>query len=210
MVMATGHLWLALIFTMLVALILGMGMPSVAVYIVLSALLGHGLEILGTSLLAAHLFMFYFGVISALTPPVAVAAYAGAAIAQSDPWRTGIISFKFALSGFIVPYCFIYGPPLLMQGTWLQIIYTTITASMGIFALSMAVENWFLTSVKYWYERILLLIAAVLLVHIGFIADLIGFVILVIEVGLQIRRSGRWKNIISKLVSSRSIGKSRE
>ena len=165
--LAAGHLWLALVFTMIVALILGMGMPTVAVYVVLCALLGEGLKLLGTSLLAAHLFMFWFAVIAALTPPVAVAAYAGAAIAQSDPWKTGWISFRFALSGFIVPYCFIYGPPLLMQGSWPEIVQAFITASIGIFSLSVAVEGWFLVPLKNWLERGALFVSALLLIIPG-------------------------------------------
>ena len=196
--MAAGHLWLALVFTMIVALILGMGMPTVAVYVVLCALLGEGLKLLGTSLLAAHLFMFWFAVIAALTPPVAVAAYAGAAIAQSDPWKTGWIAFRFALSGFIVPYCFIYGPPLLMQGTWPEIVQAFITASLGIFALSVAVEGWFLVPLKNWLERGALFLAALLLITPGLISDVIGFVILAVEAGLQISRAEKWNVIFSK------------
>jgi len=196
--MASGHLWLALAFTMIVALILGMGMPTVAVYVILSTLLGPGLKLLGTSLLAAHLFVFWFAVIAALTPPVAVAAYAGAAIAQSDPWKTGWISFRFAISGFIVPYCFIFGQALLMQGAWSEIIQATITASLGIFSLSVAVEGWFLVPVKSWLERGLLVVAAILLITPGTISDLIGLVILMLEIGLQISRAGKWDAIFAR------------
>jgi len=196
--LASGHLVLALIFTMLVALILGMGMPSVAVYVVISALLGHGLKYLGSSLLAAHLFIFYFAVISNLTPPVAVAAYAGAAIALSDPWKTGLISFRFALSGFIVPYCFIYGPPLLMEGTWWGITLATMTALLGILSLSMAVEGWFLTSFKHWFERGILFVVAILMIRIGFITDLIGLTLLLGAICLQISRAGKWNAILAK------------
>jgi TRAP transporter 4TM/12TM fusion protein len=196
--MAAGHLWIALIFTMIVALILGMGMPTVAVYIVLSTLLGPGLKLLGTSLLAAHLFMFWFAVIAALTPPVAVAAYAGAAIAQSDPWKTGWIAFRFALSGFIVPYCFIYGPALIMQGTWPEIIQAFITASLGIFSLSVAVEGWFLVPIKNWLERGALFVAALLLIKPGLVSDIIGLVILAVEVGWLISRAGKWETLFSK------------
>lgn len=196
--MAEGHLWVALIFTMIVSLILGMGMPTVAVYIVLATLLGGGLKLLGTSLLAAHFFMFWFAVIAALTPPVAVAAYAGAAIAQSDPWKTGWIAFRFALSGFIVPYCFIYGPALLMQGTWPEIIQAFITASLGIFALSVAVEGWLWVPLKSWLERGVLFAAALLLITPGLVSDVIGFILLVFEVGSQASRAGKWGTFFSK------------
>ncbi len=196
--MAAGHLWIALTFTMIVALIMGMGMPTVAIYIVLSTLLGEGLKFLGTSLLAAHLFMFWFAVIAALTPPVAVAAYAGAAIAQSDPWKTGWIAFRFALSGFIVPYCFIYGPPLLLQGTWSEIGQAFITAFLGIFSLSVAVEGWLLVPIKNWWERGALFVAALLLIKPGLATDVIGLVILAFETGLQISRAGKWKPFFSK------------
>lgn len=196
--MAAGHLWLALVFTMIVALILGMGMPTVAVYVVLCALLGEGLKLLGTSLLAAHLFMFWFAVIAALTPPVAVAAYAGAAIAQSDPWKTGWIAFRFALSGFIVPYCFIYGPPLLMQGSWPEIVQAFITAAIGIFSLSVAVEGWFLVPLKSWLERGALFVSALLLIHPGIITDLMGLIILAGIIGLQLSRAEKWSALLGK------------
>jgi len=198
LVLASGYLWLALIFTMLVALILGMGMPSVAVYVVISALLGHGLQYLGSSLLAGHLFIFYFAVISNLTPPVAVAAYAGAAIALSDPWRTGLIAFRFALSGFVIPYCFIYGPPLLLDGTWFEISRCVVTASLGIFALSIAAENWFLASLKHWFERIFFLIAGILMIQTAYITDMIGIILLLGGIGLQISRAGKWDVILTK------------
>jgi TRAP transporter 4TM/12TM fusion protein len=197
--MAAGHLWLALMFTMVVALIMGMGMPSVAVYVVLSALLGHGLSVLGTSLLAAHLFMFYFGVISGITPPVAVSAYAGAAIAKSDPWKTGWTAFRFALSGFIVPFCFIYGPPLLMQGSWLQIMQATVTAGLGVFALSVAVEGWFLTSLRNWPVRATLMGAAILMLHTGGNSDLIGISILAVIICFQIMRANKWKGLRKRM-----------
>jgi TRAP-type uncharacterized transport system fused permease subunit len=170
----------------------------VAVYVVLSTLLGQGLKFLGTSLLAAHMFMVWFAVIAALTPPVAVAAYAGAAIAQSDPWKTGWISFRFALSGFIVPYCFIYGPALIMQGTWPEIIQAFITASLGIFSLSVAVEGWFLFPIKNWLERGALFVAAFLLIKPGLVSDMIGLVILAVEVGWLISRAGKWETLFSK------------
>jgi TRAP transporter 4TM/12TM fusion protein len=200
LVMGSGHLWLALFFTMIVALILGMGMPSVAVYVVLSTLLGEGLKLLGTSLLGAHLFMFWFAVISALTPPVAVAAYAGAAIAQSDPWKTGYTSFRFALSGFIIPYCFIYGPQLLMEGTWFEIIHALVTASLGIFSLSIAVEGWFLLPLKNWLERGIFIIAALFLIKPGLVTDIIGFILLAAFIMLQITRAKKWEVIFEKVL----------
>jgi len=198
LVLAAGHLSIALVFTMIVALILGMGMPTVAVYVVLCTLLGGGLKLLGTSLLAAHLFMFWFAVIAALTPPVAVAAYAGAAIAGADPWKTGWIAFRFALSGFIVPYCFIYGPPLLMQGSWPEIIQAFITASLGILSLSIAVEGWFLLPLKSWIERGALFAAALLLIDPGTLTDIIGLVILVVIISFQMSRAKKWETLLSK------------
>jgi TRAP transporter 4TM/12TM fusion protein len=206
--LAGGHLWLALVFTMCVALVLGMGMPTVAVYIILCTLLGHGLQLLGTpSLLSAHLFMFWFAVISALTPPVAIAAYAGAAIANSDPWKTGYIAFRFAISGFIIPYCFIYGPALLMEGTWPEIIQAIITASLGIFSLSIAVEGWFLTHFKHWAERIIYILAAIFLITPGIITDSLGLVILILGLGLQISRVHKWDVVFAKLKAIATLSK---
>lgn len=197
---SAGHLWLALIFTMVVALVLGMGMPTVAVYIILCTLLGEGLRNLGTySLLSAHLFMFWFAVISCITPPVAIAAYAGAAIANSDPWETGLIGFRFALSGFIIPYSFIYGPALLMQGTWTAIIFATITAFMGIFSLSIALEGWLLAPLKHWYERILYIVASIFLIKAGAFTDIIGLLLLISGIALQISRAQKWGVIFRNL-----------
>jgi len=142
--------------------------------------------------------MFWFAVIAALTPPVAVAAYAGAAIAGSDPWKTGWISFRFAISGFIVPYCFIYGPPLLMQGSWPEIIQAFITASLGILSLSIAVEGWFLLPLKNWVERGALFAAAILLIDPGTFTDVIGLIILVVIIGFQMSRAKKWDILFSK------------
>ena len=135
---AGGHVLLALVLTMIVAIILGMGMPTAAAYIILAALLAPGLAKMGVPLAAAHFFIIYCAAKSAITPPVAVASYATAAVAGTDPWRTSLVAFRLGLSVFIIPYMFVYGPPLLAMGTPGEVAWTFITAGFGIFALSVA------------------------------------------------------------------------
>ena len=113
--------FLALFFAMCVAIILGMGMPTTAAYAVAASVIAPGLIRLGIEPLTAHFFIFYYAVMSAITPPVALAAYAGAAIAQSDPMRTSVESFKIGLAAFVVPFMFFYSSTLLMQGNWLNV-----------------------------------------------------------------------------------------
>ena len=133
---------LAMIFTMVVAVILGMGMPTTAAYAVAASVLAPGLVRIGIEPIVAHFFIFYYAVMSAITPPVAIASFAAAGIAQADPWRTSWIAVKLGLATLIVPFMFFYSPLLLAQGDLLPVLYVFATASTGVFLLACATEGW--------------------------------------------------------------------
>jgi TRAP transporter 4TM/12TM fusion protein len=167
----------ALIMTMLAGIVLGMGMPTTPAYIVQAALLIPALIKLGVMNIAAHMFVFYFSTISAITPPVAMAVYAAAGIGGAKLWPTGIWAMRVAAAGFIVPFMFVYGPSLLFVGSTFDIITSAISASFGVIALAAGMMGWFVKKVKTW-ERFILLIAAVLLIKPGLYTDAIGYVLL--------------------------------
>jgi TRAP transporter 4TM/12TM fusion protein len=164
---------MALFFAMVVAIILGMGMPTTAAYAVAASVIAPGLVQMGIPMLTAHFFIFYFAVMSAITPPVALAAYAGAAIAQSDPMRTSVESFKIGLAAFVVPFMFFSSPAMLMQGTWVEITHVFVSAAFGIFLLSSMVQGWFFGALS-WPLRIVLLVAALGMIDGGWLTDAIG------------------------------------
>lgn len=184
--LAQGNLYLTLFFTMIASLILGMGLPTTAAYIICAILAVPALTNLGVNVLSAHLFVFYFAIISAITPPVALAAYAGAGIAKSDPMKTGWTACRVGLAAFIVPYMFVFNPALLMSGQVHQILWVTFTGLVGVTLLSCATIGWFLESMAKW-ERFLLAASAILLIEPRLITD-IGAVVFLIPVALnQIR-----------------------
>jgi TRAP transporter 4TM/12TM fusion protein len=174
-----GSLLLALIFTMLIAIILGMGMPTTAAYAISASVLAPALIQLKIPAIAAHLFIFYFACLSALTPPVALAAFAAAAIANAKTWDVGWLGMKFALAGFLIPYMFVYGPAMVLVGSPTEITLAIITGLLGTMALGAAVQGWLLKSTS-GIERVLLLIGALCLIKPGWITDLIGLGLLII------------------------------
>lgn len=178
---------LALFFAMLVSIVLGMGMPTTAAYAVAASVIAPGLQQMGIAPLTAHFFIFYFAVMSAITPPVALAAYAGAAIAQSDPMRTSVESFKIGLAAFLVPFMFFFSPALLMQGAWHEVVHVVITAGFGIFLLASAVQGWFLGPLG-WALRGLLAAAALAMIAGGWVSDGIGLAAAAAVWALQRRR----------------------
>lgn len=180
-----NNLLIALIFTMVIAILLGMGMPTTAAYAIAASVLSPALIQMGVKPLAAHMFIFYFACISALTPPVALAAYAAAAIANAKMWEVGLLSVKFALAGFIIPYMFVYGPAILLYGSWPEVIWAIITAGFGTMVLAAAVQGWLLGSIKN-YQRIILLIASLSLIKPGIYTDLIGFILFAIILAIQL------------------------
>lgn len=189
---ASGYTFLALFLTMITALILGMGLPTVAAYIIQAALIVPALVQLGIPLLAAHLFAFYFAIVSAVTPPVALAAYAGAGVAGASPTETAWTAFKLALSAFIVPFMFAYGPALILIGEPVHIVLSTVTAFFGILALSAAVEGWMIRKTRL-FERILLFASALTLIKPGITTDIAGFGMLIAVILIQ-RLTGKMKD----------------
>ncbi len=180
----------ALIFTMLAGIVLGMGLPTTAAYIVQAALLIPALIKLGVTTISAHLFVFYFAIISAITPPVAMAVYAAAGISGSNLWRTGLQAVRIGATGFIIPFMFVYGPSLLLMGSWTTILTTLVSASIGVTALSAGLMGWFLRKADL-FERLILVAAALLLIKPGIYTDAIGSVLLVIVIMMQKFKEGR-------------------
>lgn len=165
---------LAMFFAMCIAILLGMGMPTTAAYAVAASVVAPGLVDLGIPLLTAHFFVFYFAVVSAITPPVALASYAAAGISGANPMETSVTSFRIGISAFIVPFMFFYNSTLLMDGTAFEIIRAFITAIAGVYLLSSGMQGWFIERPVVWFNRILLVIGALFLIEGGLVTDLTG------------------------------------
>ncbi|MBU9711455.1 TRAP transporter permease [Evansella tamaricis] len=162
--MAGDSLFLLLFFTMIACILLGMGLPTTANYVVTATMAAPALIQFGVEPIAAHFFVFYFGIVADITPPVCLAAYAGAGIARANPMKAGVNAFKLAIAAFIIPYVFAYNPVLLLQGaTFGTLVPVLITAILGMLAISAAVMNYFLYN-PLWFERILLLGAGIMLI----------------------------------------------
>ncbi len=176
-----------LLLTMVASLCLGMGLPTSACYVILAVLVAPAMVEMGFLPIAAHLFVFYFGIISAITPPVAVAAYAGAGLANAPPGKTGFTAFRLAIAGFILPYMFVYGPELLMVGSWLNIVKAFVTSTAGVFLLASAVQGHLIRKAHLW-ERAVLFAAALFLIKPGILTDLLGLSGGLLVLGAQVRR----------------------
>jgi len=172
-----GILIFTLFLVMLAVIILGMGMPTSAAYLMAAILMAPALINLGVPPLAAHLFIFYFAVISMITPPVALAAYAAASISGSDLWETGVVAFKIAIPGFLIPYVFVYDSGLLLNGPLVEILWRTLITGIGIMGLAGAIVGYFAKRTSLW-ERLSLFVGAALLIFPEMITDFIGLAIL--------------------------------
>jgi TRAP transporter 4TM/12TM fusion protein len=175
--LSNGILLLALPLIMLASLVLGMGVPTTAAYIMVAALAVPALVEMGVDRLAAHLFAFYFACVSAITPPVAVAAYAGAGIAKTNPFMVGITCMKLAIAAYIVPFMFVYGEALLFKGTLFEILGATLTAAIGCYSLAAGIQGWLSGPVSY-PQRAILLASALALIKPGYVTDAIGLILL--------------------------------
>ena len=171
---AEANQLLALFFAMCIAILLGMGMPTTAAYAVAASVVAPGLVQLGIPLLTAHFFVFYFAVVSAITPPVALASYAAAGISGSNPMATSVASFKIGISAFIVPFMFFYNGALLMDGTWFEVIRAGATATVGVFLLSSGVQGWWVGDRTALPIRFMLIVVALFMIEGGLVSDLIG------------------------------------
>jgi TRAP-type uncharacterized transport system fused permease subunit len=182
---SSGNLLLALVFTMLIAVILGMGMPTTAAYAISASVLAPALIQLNVPPIAAHMFIFYFACLSALTPPVALASFSAAAIASARAWDVGWQGMRFSIAGFIIPFMFVFGPAMVLIGTKAEIALSIITGIIGCMALSAAIQGFFINHANV-IERIILFIASLCLIKPGLKTDLIGLAMLIIIGGIQI------------------------
>jgi TRAP transporter 4TM/12TM fusion protein len=195
--LAAGHMVPALILTMVVAIILGMGLPPVAAYIIQAALLVPALVQLGVPLLAAHLFAFYFAIISNITPPVALAAFAAAALAGAGTFRTAFTAMRLGIAAYIVPYMLVFGPPLLLVGAWWQIAIAALTAGAGIYALAAAAAGYVAIRATI-RERVMFGTAALMLIQHQIITDVIGFALLAAAATLHQLRARRLAEVAAE------------
>jgi TRAP-type uncharacterized transport system fused permease subunit len=174
---------------MITSLILGMGAPTTANYVITSTIAAPAIVQLGVPVLAAHMFTFYFGIIADITPPVALAAFAGSAIAKSNPLKTGIQASKLAIGAFIIPYIFVLNPAiLLIDTTPMEIVQMVITSVIGMVGVSTAMEGYMFTHANK-FERVAFLIGGLLLIYPEAFTDIIGLMILVIMFFYQKRKS---------------------
>lgn len=179
--MTQGHLIITLVVTMIIAMLLGMGMPTTASYVMASAVAAPAMVLLGVRPLDAHLFVFFYAVLSSVTPPVCVGAYTAAGIAGSDPNKTAFAAVKLALSGFIVPFIFVMAPEILLTNvtSWFVTFQAMISAIVGVFLLASAAENYIMARLR-WYERLLAFAGALGLLYPGTVTDLCGLAVLVV------------------------------
>lgn len=175
--LAGGVLIIALVLTMITSIILGMGLPTTAAYVVLAALGAPALVQMGVETIAAHLFIFYFGIISAITPPIMLAVFTASGIAESDPWKTGFTALNLAAAGFLVPYMFVFGPELLLIGSNTEIIVSAGTAIIGVLALSAGTQGYLYTEASL-PERLVLVAGAIVLIAPGLLTDAVGFALI--------------------------------
>ncbi|MBP3627704.1 MAG: TRAP transporter fused permease subunit [Clostridia bacterium] len=183
--LAGNQVIIALFLTMLCCIVLGMGVPTTANYCIMAATCAPILVQMGVPMIAAHFFVFYFGIVADLTPPVALAAYAGAAIAQANPMKTAFTATKLAIGAFIVPYVFALNPAMLFIDTSVfEVVLICITSFVGIFAVSAALEGFFLGHMA-WYERIVSVAGGLLLIYPGIVTDVIGLALVAVVAVIQ-------------------------
>lgn len=183
--------FLALFLTMISCIILGMGVPTTATYVIMATITAPIVMRMGVPMLAAHMFVFYFGIVADITPPVALAAYAGSAIANSDPFKTGLVATRLAITAFIVPYIFVYNPAmLLIDTTTLEVIRIVITSFIGIYGIAAAMEGYMFAPLKFW-ERALLAIGGLMLIDPNFLTDIIGLMVVGVMVLFQFLKTRR-------------------
>jgi TRAP transporter 4TM/12TM fusion protein len=185
--MAGGQLWLALVYTTFAAFLLGLSLPTTAVYLTLAIIVAPGLVQMGVPKMAAHMFIFYMGVTSDLTPPTCLSPFAAAAIAGSPPMATAWQAMRLGAVLFIVPFMFVYSPELLMMGAWSDIALAFGRAALGVFCLAAGLQGWLRIRATIT-DRALLIVAAGLLIVPSLLADLAGVALLALAYFLQSMR----------------------
>lgn len=194
--LAGNQVIIALLLTMLCCIVLGMGVPTTANYCIMAATCAPILVQMGIPMIAAHFFVFYFGIVADLTPPVALAAYAGAAIAQANPMKTALTSTKLAIGAFIVPFVFALNPAMLFidTSTW-EVIQIAATSLVGMFSVSAALEG-YLTCRMSWLQRIISAVGGLLLIYPGLVTDLMGLGLVSIVVVLQVIQKKKAQSVV--------------
>jgi TRAP transporter 4TM/12TM fusion protein len=213
MSMAGGNVLLLLVLTAIVSIILGMSLPTTVVYVTLAVLVGPALAQLGIVPLAAHLFLFYFGMLSLITPPDCLATYAAAAIAKSDFWKTGWTGMRLGIVAYIVPFVFVFHPALIFKGTWTEIVVSFLTASFGVVLLGIACVGYSSRPIG-WGRRLWAIAAALLLIlppipHVAELAldgagILLGVLFLMAEWSASPRRMARATPLVASTSTSRT------
>ena len=182
------HPIFALMLTMIMCIILGMGVPTTANYVIMASMVAPILmSSLSLPVLAAHMFVFYFGIVADITPPVALAAYAGSAIAKSNPLKTGVTATRLAITAFIVPYIFAFSPEMLIIGSdkpWYEIVLLVVTALCGIYIISAGMEGYMFKHMS-WLERILALAGGLCMIIPGIVTDAVGLGLIVLVFIIQ-------------------------
>ena len=196
---AENSTFLALLLTMLCCIVLGMGVPTTANYVIMATITAPILIKMGIPVLAAHMFVFYFGIVADITPPVALAAYAGSAIAKSNPLKTGVTATRLAITAFIVPYIFAYSPQMLIgidtgvHTPWYDVVLLVITAICGIYIISAGMEGYMFKKMPVW-ERVMALAGGLLMIIPGWQTDIAGVALMVIIFALQFIGQKKEKN----------------
>lgn len=187
---AENSTFLALVLTMLCCIVLGMGVPTTANYVIMATITAPILIKMGIPMLAAHMFVFYFGIVADITPPVALAAYAGSAIAKSNPLKTGVTATRLAITAFIVPYIFAYSPEMLIgidmgvATSWYNVVLLVITAICGIYIISAGMEGYMYKHMPVW-ERAMALAGGLLMIIPGWQTDIAGVALMALVIMLQ-------------------------
>jgi len=201
---AGNNVLLILFFTMVTSLVLGMGVPTTANYLITSTiaapivmqLMLPGTDILVPAL-AAHLFAFYFGILADITPPVALAAYAGSAIAKGNPFKTGVQATKLVIGAFLIPYIFVMNPALiLINTTWYQVLQIICTSLIGMISISAGTTGWLLGAANK-VERVVMFVGGFMLIMPDILTDFLGIGLFLLMFMLQYKRYG-WKRFAAK------------
>ena len=183
-----GMLLPTMFFTMITSLILGMGVPTTANYVITSTIAAPALLQMGVPVLAAHMFVFYFGIIADVTPPVALAAYAASGISGGKPLMTGVNASKLAIAAFIIPYIFVMSPVLLMiDATAFGLVFSTVTAVLGMVGLSSAMIGYLADHCNV-LERVILFVSGILMIIPGIETDLPGLIVFIVIIFIQKKR----------------------
>lgn len=199
--MSMGHLWLALFFTMIVAIVCGMGMPATPVYVILVSTAAPALLKMGVPIIVSHFFIYYFGTMAALTPPVALSCYAAASVANTGVTKLSFTALKLALAGFIIPFMFVYNPALLLMTDFKGAIYALSTAIPGFIAMAVAIAGYFYGSLNFW-RKTFLFAGAMFLIWSGIITDVIGIALILFS---GITQYFRHLRITKKITERKSV-----